>query len=467
MKINIFIGLLFLFIFTSCDDTLESRLSTSIESDAVVTDLESLNIVVLGTYSLLADEDLVNRTLLLIPELLSDNAYINSFDNAGRYLDYDNYTVSANDQYASATWDELYTIVAQTSIIIRQAQKVEFTDNNIDEAEHYIGEAYALRALAFAYLQKFYAQPYNFTPDALHPGVPIPDFELVGGIEIIEPERSTTAEVYSQIVADLNSAINLLNQEGGPYRITLNAAKALLARTYLNMGDWRAAADLADEVIDSQQYSLVGTDVYIESWAMDSSSEIIFAVVNTLTDNSGSNSIGYFYLGYEDAFATEDFISTFTENDIRLNLYPYNEEYEEFMIAKFPNFEDQNDNIPLIRLSEVYLIKAEALARLGETTAAQQALDAVRLRANPLAELTTLTGSGLLDAILLERRKELAFEGFRLFDLARTGTTFTKYRQDAENIEITAPGNETILPIPISEINRNPNINQEDQNEGY
>lgn len=467
MKNNLILIMLSLFVLTSCEDTLDSRLSTSVEADEVVTDVESLNIVTHGTYSLLADPDVINRSLLLIPELLSDNAQINSFDNAGRYLDYDNYTVASNDTYASNTWDDLYRIVVQTSIIIRQADKTEFLESNQEEANHYVGEAYTLRALALFYLQRFYAQPYNYSSDASHPGVPLPDFELVGGVEIIDPPRSTTAQVYSQIVNDLNTATSLLEEEGDPYRITLNAAKALLARTYLNMENWEAARDMAIEVIESPKHSLLGTEEYSDSWALDANSETIFSVVNNLTDNSGSNSLGYFYLGYEDAFATEDLVSTLDDNDVRKELYPYSEEYENFMVTKYPKSDNQDDNIQLIRLSEVYLIKAEAHARLNETGEAQDALDAIRQRANPQAAATTATGDALIQTILEERRKELAFEGFRLFDLARTGTSFTKFRQDASDIQVDAPSNLTILPIPLNEINRNPNINQENQNPGY
>lgn len=467
MKNKLTIFLLSLVVLTSCDDTLDNRLSTSIEADAVVTDVESLNIVTRGTYSLLADPDLINRSLLLIPELLSDNAYINSFDNAGRYLDYDNYTVASNDTYASSTWDDLYRIVAQTSVIIREANDVEFLPSETDEANHYIGEAYTLRALAFLYLQQFFAQPYNYTSDASHPGVPLPDFSVIGGVEIIEPGRSTTAEVYSQIVSDLSMAVDLLGDQGSPYRVTLNAAKGLLARTHLHMENWEGARDMATEVIESGNYDLVDREQYVESWAQDATSETIFTVVNNLTDNSGSNSIGYFYLGYEDAFATEDLISTFDEGDVRRELYPYSEEYEEYMIIKYPRFENQDDNIQLVRLSEMYLIKAEAHARLNETAEAQEAIDAIRQRANPDAETTSTTGDALIEDILEERRRELAFEGFRLHDLTRTGTTFTKYRQDDEDLVIDAPADQTILPIPLNEINRNPNINQEDQNPGY
>lgn len=142
------------------------------------------------------------------------------------------------------------------------------------------------------------------------------------------------------------------------------------------------------------------------------------------------------------------------------------------LIQKFPRNDTQDDNVHVLRLSEMYLIKAEAHAQLNEDTDAQQALDVIIHRALEIPvppdtlPVSTETGQALQDKILLERRKELAFEGFRLFDLTRHGITFNKYRQDGDPIEINAPANRTILPVPIDEINVNPNIANQ-QNPGY
>lgn len=465
MQKKIYITLVLIFALLSCEDTLEQRLSSSVDVDDAITDIISLNLAANGAYSAFANSSHYNRTVLLLPEIMSDNAFIDAFDNTGRYLDYDSYTVNSNDGFADGTWNNITGIIATTSIVIQKANAIVFPETVQEEANHYIGEMHALRALAFHNFQLLFAQPYNFTSDASHLGVPIPDFELLGdGNNIQEPPRSTTAEVYEQIVNDLLTAIDLMGSRSAPFRMDVHAARALLARVYLHMENWQAARDMATDVINNSGNALLSNQEYLASWEADSNSETLFTLVNNETDNSGTNSIGYFYLTYLDAFATDDFRSNLLETDIRRELYPVDGAVN--LVSKFPRVAVQDDNIQVLRLSEMYLINAEAHAQLGETAEAQQNLDAIIQRADPTAPASVEAGDALLDKILLERRKELAFEGFRLYDLTRYGRTFNKYIQDGDPIEIIAPENRTILPIPIDEINVNPNMANQ-QNPGY
>ncbi|TPN88997.1 RagB/SusD family nutrient uptake outer membrane protein [Aquimarina algicola] len=460
--------LLFIFItilFTSCDDALEANLSDQVELNQTIVDLETLNVAVNGSYSRFATGDVYNRGLIVIPALLSDNASLDPFDNRGRFVEYNNYTVTDNDPRADALWDDLYRSVAQTAIIIRETAKLEFTENEISQANQFVGEAYTLRALALLLLQQYYAQPYNFTSDASHLGVILPDFEKVG-LEVLEPSRTTTALVYDQIVNDLTTAIDLLDvNENNSGRIDRIAAKALLARTYLHMEDWVNAEILATETIDEFEGGLIPTDEYVNSWNLDQSSESILKLINTPTDNSGDASAGFFFLSDKEAFATPDFISNFSDTDVRLGLYPLDEGVNQHLISKYPRI-NGTDNIEVVRLSEMYLIKAEAHARMNQSGDALIALNSLVEIRDPDADPVALSGQSLINRILLERRKELAFEGFRVHDLARTATTFTKFRILLGNITINAPDNFTILPIPIDEINVNPGV-QGQQNPGY
>ncbi|MBQ0733267.1 RagB/SusD family nutrient uptake outer membrane protein [Aquimarina celericrescens] len=467
----IYILLAAAFIISSCDDTLEQQFSDNLEVSDAIVDLNSLNLAANGTYSLFLDEDddrdgdVYSRTLLLLPEILSDNAFIDAFDNTGRYLDFDLYTVNANNGNVGRTWEDITRIIATTSIIIREAELLMFPESEQEDAEQYIGEMYALRALAFHNLQLLFAQPYNFTADASHLGVPIPDFETLGnGSTIQEPGRSTTAQVYEQIESDLLKAIDLMRAESSPARMDVHAARALLARVYLHMENWTGARDIATQVINNSGNSLLENQEYIASWGLDDNSETLFTLVSNETDNSGTNSIGYFYLTYEDAFATDDFVNTLSDTDVRKELYPAKGDVN--LVQKFPKVQFQDDNIQVLRLSELYLIKAEAHAQLNEDLLAQQALDLIIQRADPSAITSTETGQALIDKIILERRKELAYEGFRLYDLTRYGRTFNKFLQDGDPIPISAPENRTIMPIPIDEINVNPNIANQ-QNPGY
>lgn len=452
-------------ILLSCGNAFDTHLSSSIELDKTIVDVNALQVAANGSYSRFASSNLYNRSLVLIPALLSDNAYMDPLDNRGRFLEYDNYNVTAFDSRADGTWDNLYRSVAQTSIIIREAAKLNVPESQKEDANHYKGEVHALRALAFLLLQQYYAQPYNYSADQSHLGVPIPDFSKIG-LEIIYPSRSTTAEVYKQIVSDLKEAISLLKVKKTVYRIDKMAAKALLARVYLNMEKWDEAEKTATEVINEFGGGLIKGDNYVESWSADFSSESIFSFVNTPIDNSGVTTASFFFLKDRDAFATADFIKKFSATDVRLGLYPYKSSSKQNVVAKYPNYKLGTDNAPVIRLSEMYLIKAEAQARLKKTTEAQNTLNKIVQIRDAVASKITLTGQELIDRVLLERRKELAFEGFRIFDLTRTGTTFTKFRIGKGNLTIKAPTNFTILPIPVDEINANKGL-QGQQNPGY
>lgn len=462
---SILYSILFLSII-SCEDTLEQRFSDSVEVTDAITDLNSLNLATNGAYSFLAHFAYYNRNFILIPEIMSDNAFINAFDNTGRFLEFDNYIVNANDTRAEEIYNIMSRVIATTSIVINKANNISFIESEKKNANHYTGEMHALRALTFHNFLLLFAQPYNFTSEASHLGVPIPNFDLLGdGENIQEPGRSTVAQVYTQIVNDLLIAIDLMQEKPNPFRFNLFSAKALLARVCLHMQNWEKARDIAQDVILNSNKNLLTREEYLNSWSEDFNEESLFVVSNVKTDNSGTSSIGQFYLKLKDAFATNDFKNTLSDTDIRKELYPVFGSMN--LVAKFPRTIIQDDNIQVLRLSEMYLIKAEAHAQLNEITEAQQTLDVITQRADSKTiEPSTETGQILLNKILLERRKELAYEGFRLFDLTRYGITFNKYRQDANPIQVIAPSNKTILPIPIEEINVNPNIANQ-QNPGY
>lgn len=460
-KIYITILVLTIFSFSSCENILDSRLSVSVPESQAIVDLESLNQNVLGMYPKLASSNTYNRTIMLLPAIMSDNAYIDGKDNTGRFLDYDSYGALADNGYAGSLWRELAKIVAQSSIVIRNGEQLSLPALQQDDKNHYIGEAYALRALAYFNYQQFYAQPYNFTSDASHLGAPLPDFNVVGGKELVFPKRNTTAEVYAQIKSDLTKAISLMQKKSYKYRMDLDAAKALFARVSLVTEDWVNADKYASQVIASN-FTLLTAGGYIGSWGADSNSETIFSVLNDEIQNSGTASVSYFYLGYKDAFASEDFVNTFTNTDVRKFLYPLDGAVR--LISKFP---DRESNVQVFRLSEMHLIKAEALAHIpGREADAQAALFVIMQRADASVTSPTETGQALIDRILLERRKELAFEGLRLFDLTRNKKSFTKYRHIASDISVTYPNNKAILPIPSDEINGNPNMAGQ-QNPGY
>jgi hypothetical protein len=254
-------------------------------------------------------------------------------------------------------------------------------------------------------------------------------------------------------------------------RFSKEGAQAILAKVYLYQEDWSNAEAQATNVINSGRFALYADgDAWNNSWGANFGSEDIFTVVNTPADNIGVNSIGGIYDqdGYGDILGTQDLYDIYAETDARRAVMipgdrADGERGTYFPEGKYPNGETGQDYIKVMRLADVYLIRAEARAEQSDEDGARADLDAVASRVDPSYVASTATGQDLIDAIILERRKELAFEGDRVFDLMRRQLSWTKFRTFDQEV-INWDNEQLINPIPRAELDNNPNITQ---NSGY
>lgn len=453
---------------TSCDDTFLDQTNPQSVGFDHVKDLKSLTAATTGTYYNFKSADYYGRSMMVIPELFGDNAFI-SVRNGGRYVNHDRFAVTNGDGYATALWRLGYQAIVNANLALKSAEAITFPSSEVVEANQLKGELLAARSLAYFDLLRFFAQPYNFTTDASHDGVPL---ILEPSSEIISPSRATVAAVYDQIITDLKTAENLLKPAKKNGYFNQAAAQALLAKIYLYKEDWENAEVYASKVIDAGLYSLVSTTNYEGSWANKFTTESIFEIGFSAADNNSANSIGYLTEpgAYGELLATEDLYNQYTDTDVRRTLIQKGvratAENPAYIIRKYPNgITSRDDNVKVLRLAEVYLIRAEARAeqaRAGNAAKAAGAnadLNIVVKRADPDAEAVDLSGVALVDRIILERRKELAFEGNRLFDVNRKKHALRHIASDSETT-YEYPNNRFIMPIPYSERNANPNISQ-------
>ncbi len=448
---------------TSCSDSfLELKNPQSLPLRGTIKDLATLTTASEGVYAQFKGTGYYNRTFILLPDLLGDNVFI-SRSNTGKYLDHDIFAVTNDNGYVLGAWAAMYRVIVNANLAISEGEALALSDNAVKQV---IGELYAARALAYFDLVRLFAQPYNFTTDASHMGVPIvtaPNFEIVS------PPRSTVKQVYDQIISDLQKALSLLSTPQKPAHFTPTAANALLAKVYLYAGDWPNAEKYATDAI-AGPYSLLTNAAYVASWNTKFSVESLFEIANLATDNAGVNSIGYLYMqtGYGEALATADLYNTYTATDkrrdlIKVGIRKVTFENPAYFVEKYPKGAGTNDdNIKVLRLSDVFLIRAEARAELGKTdagkvTLAQQDLNTIVQRADPDAADVTLTGDALVERILLERRKELAFEGNRFFDLTRRKKDVNHIRSQEATV-YTYPNEKFVMPIPVAETNANGNL---------
>lgn len=432
-----------------------------------INDLESLTTASTGVYSRFKQSNYYNRTFILIPELMGDNCFI-STRNFGRYLNQDRFAVGNGDSYVTGAWQLMNQVIVNANLALASGRAITFSAAEKPKADQVLGELHACRALASFDMVRLFGQPYGFTADASHWGIPV---YTEPSNQIIFPARETVEKSYQQIISDLKTAESLMTNTRNNGRFTLAAVQALLAKVYLYKEDWVNAEAYATKVIDNTLYTLLPASGYVASWAAKFSAESILEIGNTPNSNSGSDGIGYMteQAGYGDLLATKDLYDTYTATDVRRNLITpgarANAEPQAYFIRKYPNgVGTKDDNPKVLRKAEAYLIRAEARAELALTDAAKRAgaladLNIIVQRADTDATDVDLSGQPLIDRIILERRKELAFEGNRLFDLNRKGKSVVNIQSDVQQT-YTYPNNRFIMPIPYDEMNANPNMEQ-------
>lgn len=376
-------------------------------------------------------------------------------------------TLLATDATVANAYRGAYRTIYETNLFLKY-----FTPNadkvSAEKANQYIGEAKFIRSLVYFSLVNLWAQPYSFTGDASHPGVPL---VLDAADDPFAPSnqiaRSSVAEVYNQIEADLIEAESKLPSRGGSSdfsvvaRATKGAAQAMLARLYLYKGDMPKAEQYADLVINSGDYDL-NASPDLTFGAPYTTVESIFSVAHNGGDNPNTNnSIGQHYGSGArgDIPIFESYVELMEETDLRRTLLT-EEVSGAYWTTKYSA--GTTDWVPVLRYAEVLLIKAEARARQA-TGVDAQALDLIneireRSDATPVAPGSK---EALIDAILIERRIELAFEGQASYDFLRTGRDIPAHSvvpaQEWGN-------NYMVLPIPKYDTDKNPSLVQ---NPGY
>ena len=373
-------------------------------------------------------------------------------------------------------YDGSYAIINQANLILEYIPSLP--DATDVEKNQIKAEALTIRAYAHFLLSLVYSQNYGYTPNASHLGIVYNTESIKSGLKY--PARKTAAETYSLIIADLRTALDNYSSNaalaGPSYSFfNKNNTKALLARVYLYKKDWANAYETANDVITNSGVTLVNSSNLIAQWSQAdiplSETLLEFSIPKDAEGSVSSSMSSYFgYNGsnYAAYVASNDLINLYENGDLRKQL---------FVTASLPTlingvltganynftkkFQD-NAGYVAFRLSEMYLIRAEAALENNRSDLAFADINIIRSRAN--ASLLTNT-TNLKEALLLERRKELCFEGQLFFDLTRNQKGIT--RNDgciSNNCSIEYPSLKFVLPIPIYNINLNENLQQ---NESY
>lgn len=363
--------------------------------------------------------------------------------------------------------------------VIRNANRIlAFMDTYTEEdlttqLKNIKGQALTMRAMGHFDLVKIYGMPYT-KDNGASMGVPVVTKIVPSDYK---PARNTVAEVYKQIIDDLKEGAGYISKTRTDGKLNLYANQLLLARAYLYMGDDDNAYKVATKLIkDSEatgKYRLFTTEEYATVWKEDTGVEYFYIIPNTAEEISDSKEfIGYLMhrSGYDDISLSTDFMNLIKEdkNDVRIKIIDQYKTDRDYLL-KYVSPDYKYSNIPVLRLSEAYLIAAEAAAKLSDSENAAKYLNAIVSRANPAKSVAEADAT--LDRVLIERRKELVGEGHRFFDAMRNNQTIKRSGKSHVSSNLTPETKEynwdfykIVMPIPSGEINTNKNLTQ---NPGY
>jgi hypothetical protein len=447
MRIRILVPALML-VASGCNSILDTSPKDTIPEKSAISDAPSARAALAGMYTSLQSTSSYGEELVEFGDLSSDNA-----DNSGTftsYLEADLNQLRSNNASIFDIWVSAYDGINRANEIIARVPAV--TGLGDTEKAEIMGEAYFVRALDYHNLVKLFG------------GVPIKLTPTTSVSDIGNLTRAPVADVYTQILKDLDSAAVLVTNTAPQTQATVGAVAALRARVLLYKGDY-AGAQAAAEEVEGMDYSLASNYGDLFPTTGPGPSEDIFEIAASLTQE---NFLSYDFLNVYELAPSLDLMHAYDPNfnpaTDAIELYNPTDTRGQWNILVDGGTVYGNkyrsvvgtDFVPVIRLAEVILIDAEALARQNQLPEAVAKLQLVQARASaPLFVLGTKTQQQVIDAIVAERRLELAFEGDRWPDLVRLGTAATVLGIDP---------NQTLYPIPAREIAVSPTLTQ---NPGY
>ncbi|MBB2952561.1 MULTISPECIES: RagB/SusD family nutrient uptake outer membrane protein [Sphingobacterium] len=455
-------------LFSSCQKQTFEQPYAYLEPEDAFLNADRIGKTAVGMYDALQNRDFLGGRAFIYADIraidCSAGPYFGSVPN------YENLT--SENLMVEASFVGGYRTVYEANFFLKNIAKYTGRAKPEDEAK-YIAEAKFIRALSYFYLVNLWAQPYKFTNDGSHPGVALV-LNATDPSKIFDASnqvpRNSVKEVYDQIIKDLNEALPSLPKVPAAAasrsisnvgRATQGAVNGLLARVYLYKQDYAKALEYSNKVISSNEYSLVPNikNIFTDYTTMES----MFSVAHSGGDNPNTNhSLSQHYSpnGRADIQVSSSFESLMSENDARRKDLII--EDDGLWNGKFSSI---GDWVPVLRFSEILLIKAEALANLENGTnvnsEALALVNQVRHRSDPSTNVTATNKNELIAAVLKERRLELAFEGQGIYEFLRTGRNIPAHGIFNEQVW---GSNKVVFPFPYSETQQNPNLVQ---NPGY
>jgi len=442
---------LLLLLAAGCDNVLSTSPQSNLSADQLIVDSKSALGALTGAYDGLQSLSYYGLDIQLLGDLPADNStWVGTYQFLGEI---EENRIAADNPEVTDMWTAIYRQIARDNVILARVPEVASIDD--DTRKEVMGETYFLRALGYSNLVKFWGD------------VPMPLTPVGSADEAATYARTPVLQVYTQILSDLDNAAAMISNTTDTRRATPMAVAAIRARVLFYRASVPGANAQADyqAALDAANVVLAGRDTLTVPFGNlftaegSNTSEDIFRVSFTPAEY---NELGYYWLyaGRTEVRPTKELASTFAANDLRrpYTFGPRTTGSSTLQATKWPTTIGA-EHPHVIRLAEVVLIKAEALARLGRLAEAVAEYNKVRIRAGlpkHVLGVDVTTQDDVLAAIMLERRHEFAFEGDRWPDLVRAGL--------ASTVKDLADPGFVLFPIPLRDLTTTPGMTQ---NPGY
>jgi starch-binding outer membrane protein, SusD/RagB family len=452
-------SILFTALLISSCNVLDQVSPNDVAERDVFTSKEGAQSALVGLYNSLQARDYYGGYYPMIADLYSDEGIEGGFDNIA--LDeIGTLSVTPSNIFIENTWIAIYYTIATANAIVTNVGRINDPDFTSEEKDHIKGQALAIRGLAHFDLLRMFGEHWNQSSAY---GIPVVK-TVQSANDVVS--RSSVAETYNAIISDLEAASALIIADDRS-QVFINpiAVKAFLARLYLYKGDVVNAIAAADEVINDLTFTVLDENSFLSIYTSRFTQETIFELTFDVQNRSAFNSITYSRgdaLRTEVLFLANEKLNEFFTNrpgDLRANLVDFVNNDSgispDGRTQKYRGEETRDNPAYVIRISEVYLIRAEAY---GLVQAGVDDLNMIRTNRG-LSQLNSAdfaTPEDFLNTVLDERKAELNFEGHRMFDLARTGKV---------NDVLGIDDFRSIFPIPFREIIATKGLIE--QNPGY
>ena len=461
---------------SGCADFLDVSPHDSLNSENAIESIEDFDNTTNSIYESIRSDRYVANFMLMVPDVMSDNLVLNR-DGRLIYSEYADFKFYADTYGVTDMWASAYNGILGANEVITRLQSGNFVFEGDDDIlkTNLLAEALALRGMIHFDLVRLYGIDYKKASDS--------DLGVTykKDTEVSFPERNTVKEVYDWLVEDLEEAKRLMTDTYNGkinYRLNKKSVCAILARVYLTMGKDQLAVDNASLAISGDGEDIADTEGFSKIYTTSMNvPEVLFRIALKSDDGYlpgndwGQGNVSNYKANYSVSYELNE-LYNFGEDIRRSVIRPVQSESGECMVVwKWANGGASVGlvDIPVIRTSEMYLTRAEAYYNLRQSDKALDDLN--RLRSKRYADYVEgdETGNPLENAILLQRRLELAFEGHRFFDLKRRNQDLQRdgkgYLIDGtgasagvQHVASTSPYFQ--LPIPQSEIDANENMVQ-------